>query len=115
MGARLIFYALQELHALGQFHCVQHAILLGAPCSPKGEAWQRARQVVSGRLVNGYTCSDWILGILYRYMELKMSVAGLGAVMECDGVENVDLSDLVRAHDEYPLRMEEIFTRLKFY
>ncbi|CAD7931499.1 unnamed protein product [Amoebophrya sp. A25] len=115
MGARVIYYCLQELHALGAFHCVMHAVLLGTPCSPKGEGWERARQVVSGRLINGYITSDWILGFLYRYMEWKIAVAGLGPVTEAQGVENHDLSDLVQSHDEYPRRMDEIFTRLKFY
>ena len=45
----------------------QHAVLLGTPASPTGEGWQRARQVVSGRLINGYIKSDWVLGFLYRY------------------------------------------------
>ena len=94
---------------------MQHAVLLGTPASPKGEGWERARQVVSGRLINGYIKSDWILGFLYRYMEWKLSVAGLGPVRAVQGVENVDLSDLVTTHDEYPNRMNEIFARLKFY
>ncbi|CAD7966560.1 unnamed protein product [Amoebophrya sp. A120] len=115
MGARVIFYCLQELHALGAYHCVMHAVLLGTPCSPKGEGWERARQVVSGRLINGYITSDWILGFLYRYMEWKIAVAGLGPVTEINGVENHDLSDLVASHDEYPKRINEIFTRLRFY
>jgi len=115
MGARVIYYCLQELHALGAYHCVMHAVLLGTPCSPRGEGWERARQVVSGRLINGYITSDWILGFLYRYMEWKIAVAGLGPVADVKGVENHDLSDLVAAHDEYPQRMDEIFTRLKFY
>jgi len=42
-------------------------------------------------------------------------VAGLSPITEVSGIENVDLSDIVRSHDEYPLRMEAIFTRLRFY
>jgi len=44
MGARLIFYCLQELANLGMYHCVQHVVLLGTPASARGEAWERARQ-----------------------------------------------------------------------
>merc|ERR1712194_864530 len=115
MGSRVIFYALQELHAQGQLHCVEHAVLLGAPCSPADEGWSLCRQVVSGRLVNGYIQQDWVLGALYRFMELRLSVAGLGCVLEVEGIENVDLSDLVTAHDEYPGKMAEILERLEIY
>ena len=42
-------------------------------------------------------------------------MAGLGPVGDVEGVENYDLSMLVNAHDEYPRKIDEIFTKFKFY
>ena len=64
--------------------------------------------------MNGYIKSDWVLAFLYRYMEWKLAVAGLGPVDQ-KGVENFDLSTIVNSHDEYPRKMDEIFTKFKFY
>jgi hypothetical protein len=36
-------------------------------------------------------------------------------VDQVEGVENYDFSDIVSSHDEYPARMDEIFTRLRFH
>jgi len=108
MGARLIFYCLQELHRLGEFHCIADVTLFGAPVSTtflpgnkSREAWERARAVVAGRFVNGYIRSDWVLAFLYRYMEWGVRVAGLEKVC-IDGIENFDLSEVVASHDQYP-------------
>ena len=45
---------------------VENAVLLGAPLSLRRERWAMARAAVSGRLINGYSRNDWILGLVYR-------------------------------------------------
>ncbi len=41
-------------------------VLLGCPASTDKELWMSLRQVVSGRLVNGYSKNDGILCYLHR-------------------------------------------------
>jgi len=45
---------------------VENAVMLGAPVSTSLERWALARSSVSGRLINGYSTRDWILGLVYR-------------------------------------------------
>ncbi len=40
--------------------------MLGAPVSTSLERWALARSSVSGRLINGFSSRDWILGLVYR-------------------------------------------------
>jgi hypothetical protein len=41
-------------------------VLLGAPVSTRLDRWALARSCVSGRLINGFSSRDWILGLVYR-------------------------------------------------
>jgi len=127
MGARVIFRALEELHAKKKFNVVADVILMGAPVSTtwteervakvainnKRGQWSKARAVVSGRFVNCYSRKDWILGALYRYMEWGICVAGLGPV-PIAGVENIDVTTLVHRHEEYADRVEDILRLAQF-
>ena len=117
MGARVIFDCMQYLYEAGNFNCIQDVVLVGSPISTtfavqaKRDKWDRARSVVSGRLVNGYCSSDWLLGFLSRYIEWGIHVAGLSPVNE-PGVEDYDLSDIVSIHTDYPSKMNEILSRM---
>ncbi|KAF4718167.1 hypothetical protein FOZ62_008959, partial [Perkinsus olseni] len=121
-GARVVFKCLEILYSKGYFNVVQNVVLLGAPIavtfdapavgSDHKKAWRRARAVVSGRFVNGYSGSDWVLGFLYRYMEWGVKVAGLSPARGISGVENVDLGKLVERHDHYPEYLTEIMAVL---
>jgi hypothetical protein len=88
---------------------IQDVVLLGTPigievrCLPlsspsshsaQTSAWERARQVVAGRLINGYSERDYVLALLYRYEKWAVNVAGLKAI-EVEGVENVNLSSTI--------------------
>ncbi len=45
--------------------------LLGCPSSVDVEQWRQYRQVVSGRLVNGYSMEDGFLYYLHRIEVVK--------------------------------------------
>uniref|UniRef100_A0A8C5D620 Transmembrane and coiled-coil domains 4 n=1 Tax=Gouania willdenowi TaxID=441366 RepID=A0A8C5D620_GOUWI len=94
LGARVIYYCLQELAR--SEGVVEDVVLLGAPVDGSEKAWQRMTRVVAGRIVNGYCRGDWLLGFLYRSSAAQLSVAGLQPINIQDRrIENVDLSSVV--------------------
>jgi hypothetical protein len=133
LGARTIYFCLLELarHAKQQtsnkncagndqavqedssrptdpFSIVQNVIILGAPVAASQSDWKQARSVVNGTFVNGYAGRDWILGFLFRASVVGWSnIAGLQK-LTVEGVENVDLSDVIDGHLSYrePLLVE---------
>lgn len=38
---------------------VMDVALLGAPCTANAALWSRIRPLVAGRLINGFSSSDW--------------------------------------------------------
>ncbi len=47
-------------------HFIQDVVLLGAPVNTNSGMWRHMRNMVSGRIVNGYSKSDLVLGLIYR-------------------------------------------------
>ncbi|CAL8253755.1 unnamed protein product [Arctogadus glacialis] len=110
LGARVIYYCLQELaNDKGSEGMVEDVVLLGAPVDGSEKAWERISRVVAGKIVNGYCRGDWLLGFLYRSSAAQMSVAGLQPVELNDRrVINVDLSSVVKGHLDYMKQMDTI-------
>jgi hypothetical protein len=130
LGARVIYYALQELAkrakqgqsiADSPFGIVQDVYLIGGAIAASEVQWRRVRSVVAGRFVNGYCRQDWVLGFLFRAVGAGVGVAGIMPVlgggegvmtMETPdlvqkhslGIQNVDLSDVVKGHSSYTER-----------
>ncbi|CAM9517186.1 unnamed protein product [Choristocarpus tenellus] len=103
---------------------LDNVVLLGAPIGVNPGRWVRARRVVHGRLINGYSSRDLTLGLVFRAKSLSIGVAGTQAVTclpEDDGpgagvgnvVENIDLSPVVESHFDYCRRMPEILPLLR--
>jgi len=86
--------------------------LFGAPVSADPARWRRVRRIVAGRLVNGFSTTDWLLRYAYR-LESSKPVAGLQAI-NADGVESVDLTDIVSGHGALAAQMPEILKRVDF-
>ncbi|KAG6613283.1 uncharacterized protein IUM83_17117 [Phytophthora cinnamomi] len=116
MGARLIFSCLKELAKSDSLDeacgIVENAVLLGSPVPLSQEDWTSARRVVSGRLINGYSEKDWMLGIMYRYQGWALNSAGI-APIDIAGVENVDLSEIIGGHLEYKSKIGAIMDLLQ--
>lgn len=112
-GALVIFAALEELARRKCVGIVHDVYLLAAPCSTDPGKWRSIRQVVSGRLVNAYTCTDWYLEAFHRGAGFG-SAAGTGPIRDIDaGVENVDLSDFeIQSHMDFATRSSEILLAL---
>ena len=107
LGARIVFGAMQRLAAQGASGIVETVVLFGAPVTAVAADWDAVRQVTAGRLVNVYSENDWMLGLAYRASALSAGVAGLRAV-GAEGVENIDVSHLVRGHTAYPSMLPQL-------
>lgn len=109
LGSRVIFSCLQELAKKGAFGLVQNVYLFGSPVVVKKDEYLRARSVVSGRFVNGYNRNDWILGYLFRLTNGGIRrVAGLAAIEDVPGIENMDVSEFVVGHMDYRVAMPRL-------
>ncbi|KAH9953368.1 hypothetical protein BC827DRAFT_1262447 [Russula dissimulans] len=115
LGARVIFYALVELAKQKAFGIVQDVILLGAPLTASQKTWFQIRSIVSGRFVNGFSRSDWVLNYLFRATSGGVgTVAGLRPVENVPGLENVDVTDKIAGHTSYRTFMPLILDQLGF-
>ncbi|KAL4978476.1 hypothetical protein BDW66DRAFT_158006 [Aspergillus desertorum] len=101
LGSRVIFSCLQTLARRHAYGLIESAILMGAPTPSDILDWRRMRRVVSGRLVNVYSENDSVLAFLYRTSSLQLGVAGLQAIENVPGVENLNASDVINGHLRY--------------
>ena len=112
LGSRVIFSCLLELAKKGTYGVIQNVYLFGSPVVVKIEEYLKVRTVVSGRFVNGYNKSDWILGYLFRLTNGGIRrVAGLSAIDECPWVENIDVTDMVNGHMDYRQKMPKLLIK----
>ncbi|EGO05386.1 hypothetical protein SERLA73DRAFT_101203 [Serpula lacrymans var. lacrymans S7.3] len=115
LGARVIFYALQDLAKQKAFGIVQDVFLLGATLTAPTSSWCDARAVVSGRFVNGFARNDWVLNYLFRATSGGLNtVAGLRPIENVPGLENVDVTDKIAGHMSYRSFMPLILDELGF-
>lgn len=109
LGARVIFSCLRELADRGAHGIVQNVYMFGSPIVASKDEYLKARGVVSGRFVNGYSSNDWILGYLFRATSGGiMRVAGLAPVEGIPGLENFDVTKLVNGHMDYRAAMPRL-------
>ena len=101
LGAKVIYTCMRKLAERKAFGLVENVVLIGAPTPSTSADWRMIRAVVSGRVVNIYSTNDYILAFLYRSSSIQLGVAGLQAIENVKGVENVDVSDMVKGHTSY--------------
>jgi len=114
LGAKVIYTCLQRLAERRAFGLVESAILIGSPTPSTAADWRMVRSVVSGRVVNVYSTQDYILAFLYRSSSIQLGVAGLQAVENVKGVENVDVSEMVTGHTAYRFLTGTILKKIGF-
>jgi Skp family chaperone for outer membrane proteins len=115
LGARLIFFCLLELASRGAYGVVESVYMFGTPCVANKKEWDKIGSVVSGRIVNGYTTNDMLLGVLYRAsISSYKYVPGLSPVQNASFIENVDLTAIVNGHMEYQSQMPKILKEVGF-
>ncbi|KAJ5746481.1 hypothetical protein N7520_011663 [Penicillium odoratum] len=109
LGARVIFSCLKELSDKGAHGLIQNVYLFGSPIVASKDDYLKARSVVSGRFVNGYSRNDWILGYLFRATSGGIArVSGLAPIEGVPGVENFNLTELVNGHMDYRAAMPRL-------
>ncbi|ORX93494.1 DUF726-domain-containing protein, partial [Basidiobolus meristosporus CBS 931.73] len=101
LGARVIFYCLLELARVNAYGIVEDVFLFGTPVTASTKQWKQCAGVVSGRFVNGYVKSDWVLGFLYRASAAGRPIAGLRPITDVPRLDNVDLTDMINGHFQY--------------
>lgn len=114
LGAKVIFACLKKLAERRAFGLVESVVLIGTPASSTSADWRAIRSVVSGRVVNVYSTKDYILAFLYRSQSIQLGVAGLQAIENVKGVENVDVSDIVSGHTSYRFLTGTILNKIGF-
>lgn len=112
LGARVIYHCLLSLAEQKAFGLVDSVVLMGAATPSDADSWRAIRSVVSGRLVNAYSENDYILAFLYRTGSVQLGIAGLQAVEGVHGVENVDMSETVKGHLQYPYMVGNILAKV---
>ncbi|KAK1149375.1 hypothetical protein N8T08_006598 [Aspergillus melleus] len=109
LGARVIYSCLKELADRGAHGLVQNVYMFGSPMVASKDEYLKARSVVSGRFVNGYSSNDWILGYLFRATSGGiMRVAGLAPIEGIPNLENFDVTKLVNGHMDYRAAMPRL-------
>ncbi|WVQ63135.1 uncharacterized protein L199_001286 [Kwoniella botswanensis] len=95
---------------------VESAYMISLPSAPTAEEWQKVRSVTGRRVVNAYSDADLVLAGVVRLHEVVsraavmsngIRVAGLGPV-EQPGIEDIDVSTVLRGHMEIQAKMPEI-------
>jgi hypothetical protein len=114
LGARLIFSCLQTLADRKAFGLIENIVLLGCPSPSDASDWRKVRSVVSGRVVNVFSTNDYILAFLYRTSSVQLGIAGLQPVLGVQGVENIDVSEIVNGHLRYRYLTGSILKKIGF-
>ncbi|WVR09722.1 hypothetical protein IAU60_006798 [Kwoniella sp. DSM 27419] len=95
---------------------VESAYLISLPAAPTADEWRSCRSVTARRLVNAWSDADLVLAGVVRLHEVVsraavmsngIRVAGLGPV-EQPGVQDVDVSTVLRGHMELQAKMPEV-------
>ena len=114
LGSRVIYSCLRSLAERKAFGLIENVVLIGSPVPSTSDNWRAMRSVVSGKMYNVYSNNDYILAFLYRATSIQLGVAGLQAISDVEGVENLDLSKEVSGHLRYPDLIGKILKRAGF-
>ncbi|GMS86580.1 hypothetical protein PENTCL1PPCAC_8755, partial [Pristionchus entomophagus] len=111
LGARTIFHCLLTMAKRAESAgIIEDVILLGAPVTASPKQWDQISRVVGGRIINGYSNTDWLLRFLYRTMSVQFSIAGTSPVDNKYNrkIVNCNLSHIVKGHLDYSTKLTEI-------
>jgi Protein of unknown function (DUF726) len=89
---------------------VEDVILIGMPMLIDNKDWIACRELASGRVINCYNKSDWILSYMIniRCWNGMSKTCGTYPILGIEGVENFEVSHLATSHSRYPLAIPHI-------
>ncbi|VDN54288.1 unnamed protein product [Dracunculus medinensis] len=111
LGARVIYHCLLTMSQRADYAgIIEDVVLLGAPVSASSRQWHQMCRVVGGRIINGYSTSDWLLRFLYRTMNIQFAIAGIGPIdsQKNRKIVNFNLSHLINGHLDYSRKLTEV-------
>lgn len=112
LGARAISQCLMLLAERKLYGVIDTVVLMGGPIVADAAVWSVMKAVVSGRLVNVYSPTDYMLAFANRSMAWGIGMAGNQQIEGVGGVENHDVSDILGAHLDYPALVPTILRRI---
>jgi len=93
---------------------VEDVVLLGAPLrgpswsNDEATRWRDCAALVAGDFVNAYSRHDLMLALCYRSQSWATNITGLHPVNLPGLVRDVDVSHVVKSHDDYPRRIDTL-------
>jgi len=123
MGARVIYKCLKEMARKQKewlYNCkkedtrepasiIEDVVLMGLPNHFNGDTWAEIRHVVAGRLVNCFSRKDFVLNFMFQMKKISMMRSVCGTMyVDVDGVENIDVTEIVQSHEDYCHRISDI-------
>lgn len=112
LGARIIYLCLLTLAERKMYGVVDTVVVMGAPIVADAATWSVMKAVVSGRLVNVFSATDYMLAFASRTVVWGTGLAGCQQIEGVGGVENHDVSDILDAHLDYPALVPTILRRI---
>mmetsp|Transcript_28681 Transcript_28681/g.44585 ORF Transcript_28681/g.44585 Transcript_28681/m.44585 type:complete len:652 (+) Transcript_28681:253-2208(+) len=123
MGARVIYKCLKEMVRKQKewlYNCkkedtrepasiIEDVVLMGLPNHYNRDTWAEIRHVVAGRLVNCFSRKDFVLNFMFQMKKMSMMRPVCGTMyVDVDGVENIDVTEIVQSHEDYCHRISDI-------
>lgn len=112
LGGRIILKALFALADRKMYGMIDTVVLMGAPVVCDAASISVVKSVVSGRFVNVYSPTDYMLAFAARTVVWGAGLAGCQPIAGVGGVENHDVSDILNSHLDYPALVPTILKRI---
>lgn len=112
LGCRIVSLALMTLAERKMYGVVDTVVMMGAPIVADAASWSVMKSVVSGRMVNVFSPTDYMLAFAARSVAWGAGIAGCQLIQGVGGVENHDVSDILETHLDYPALVSTILKRI---
>jgi hypothetical protein len=101
LGCRVAYCTLMALATTGE-PIIQEVHLTGGAVDRKKDNWKIAKKAVSGKIINYYSKTDKVLGLLYKggtfFVE---SPIGICKIDKLRGLRNKDVTKIVKGHMDF--------------